>query len=101
MDKQYAKQMERRLGYEKHIITQIHEEIFQTTSEHKYYELGVAQGMYSIYTMCNNLIVNGYDEVKLEQLMDVIKQSATEFKDHNEIGNMFNRMIDYDKEDEV
>lgn len=96
MDSKDVKRMKRKLGYEKHIITQLHEEIFQTTSEHKYYELGVAQGIYIIYHMFENLIKNGYEEVKLTDIMEVVKKSAN---DNENIGINFNKMVEYDKED--
>ena len=31
----------------------IHDELFKTTSEHKYYSFGIAQGMYFIYHTIN------------------------------------------------
>lgn len=98
MDKEYAKRMSRRLGYEVPMITQLHEEIFKTTSEHKYYELGVAQGVYIIYNMFENLIKYGYDEVKLTHIMEIIKQSAN---DNENVGINFNKMVEYDKEESL
>ena len=31
----------------------IHDELFKTTSEHKYYSFGIAQGIYFIYNAIN------------------------------------------------
>lgn len=98
MDAKHIKQIRRKLGYEKSIQEQLHNEIFQTTSEHKYYELGMANGLYYVYQVFDNLIKNGYVDVKLDDLKNIIKQSAN---DNINIGELFNKMVDYDKEDKL
>ena len=95
MDTKYSQQFKRKFGYEKSIVTHLHEEIFQTTSEHEYYELGVATGVYSIYSMLDKLIKKGHDEVTLRNLMDMIKVSI----DGN-IKTTFDKMVDHYKEKE-
>ena len=52
--------------------TQIHEELFQTTSEHKYYQFGVAHGMYFIYNAINEYNKKGIVLSNIE-LMQVIR----------------------------
>jgi len=63
-----------RMGYEKYESEKIHHEIFEKSTEHQYYSLGVAQGMYFLYKTLNQ-----YKDRKFtgEELMDVIKSSVT------------------------
>jgi len=53
----------------------IHEELFQTTSEHKYYSFGVAHGMYFIYNTINEYNKKGIALSNIE-LMQVIRECA-------------------------
>jgi len=53
----------------------IHDELFQTTSEYKYYTYGVAQGMYSIYNALNEYNKRGISLANTE-LMQVIKSCS-------------------------
>ena len=54
---------------------QIHEELFQTTSEHKYYSFGVAHGLYFIYNTINEYNKKGI-VLSNDELMQVIKTCA-------------------------
>lgn len=53
----------------------IHDELFQTTSEHKYYTYGVAQGIYFIYSTINEYNKKGF-VLSNTELMQVIKTCA-------------------------
>jgi hypothetical protein len=89
-----------RLGYEKPIAQQLHEELFQTTSEFKYYELGVTTGLYSIYNMLNTLVKKGYEQVPTKDLIDIIVKSLDgDSKEEINIKDMFKRMIIDDDEE--
>jgi hypothetical protein len=90
------KQTRLRLDYAKPIAQQLHDELFKTTSEFKYYELGVTTGIYSIYNALDYLMKNKHETINIKQLMDVVVQSV----DGSNMKNMLNRMIDYDKESE-
>ena len=94
------KQTRIKLGYEKSITAQLHEELFKTTSEHRYYQLGVASGLYSVYTMLNHLIHKGYETAPISDLMKVIVESVNfESEEYKNIKDMLDRMIENDKED--
>ena len=54
----------------------IHDELFQTTSEYKYYTYGVAQGMYFVYSTVNEYNKKGITLTNIE-LMQVIKSCAS------------------------
>ena len=54
---------------------QIHEELFQTTSQHKYYQFGVAHGLYFIYNTINEYNKKGIVLSNVE-LMQVIRECA-------------------------
>lgn len=53
----------------------IHEELFQTSLEHKYYSFGVAHGMYFIYNTINEYNKKGIVLSNIE-LMQVIRDCA-------------------------
>ena len=62
--------------YKKPESNKIHDELFQTTSEYKYYTYGVAQGMYFIYNTLNEY---NKKEISLTntELMRVIRNCAS------------------------
>ena len=51
----------------------IYDELFKTTSEHKYYSLGVAQGIYFIYNAINEYNKKGI-VLSNAELMQVIRE---------------------------
>ncbi len=67
----------------------IHEELFQRTTEYKYYEFGVAQGMYFIYNTIKEYDKKGFN-LKNNELMQVIKNCAST---NEKISNLFIRML--------
>lgn len=54
---------------------QIHEELFKTTSEHKYYSFGVAHGMYFIYNTIHEYSKKGIVLSNIE-LLQIIRECA-------------------------
>ncbi len=68
----------------------IHIEIFQNSSEYKYYLLGIAQGLYAIY---NAMSVSFAKDVCTGDWMQFIKKLAA---DDKKVEEYFNRLIDAD-----
>lgn len=64
----------------------IHDELFKTTSEYKYYNFGVAQGLYFIYDLMNEY----KDKCTIREIMVAIK-NATDKED--QLKDNFNRLI--------
>lgn len=74
--------------------TKIHEELFQKSLYHDYYNLGVAHGLFFIYSMFNQFQENNF---KGTEIMDVLKNSTGAYED-GKIKEYFYRMInDLDK----
>lgn len=69
--------------------SKIHEELFQTTTEHKYYSFGVAQGMYMIYKSINDCDKKGFTLTNSE-LMQIIKEVV---KNDYRIEDNFTRLL--------
>jgi len=65
----------------------IHNEIFQTTTEHKYYTLGVAQGFYHIYQMLNRFKEQNFTSL---ELMEIIKHTGAH---DSKINEYFSRLL--------
>ena len=97
MNDKTIKQLRKRFGYEKSIVTQIHEEIFQTTSEHKYYELGVATGIYSICQILDNMNKCNCGDVKVVNIINALKQWDG---GNSNIKELLSRMRENDKLEE-
>ena len=68
----------RKYPWNKSELEMIHNEIFQTTTEHKYYMLGVAQGFYHIYKMLNEFKDQSFTPL---QLMEIIRSVSDNEKD--------------------
>jgi len=88
-----TKKFKGKYSYEQSIVNQLHEEIFKTTSEYKYYELGVATGIYTIHSIILTLIKKGHNEAALNNILDIVGKSSV-----GNIKHMFDKMVDYDKE---
>ena len=78
---QYYKQTE---------LDKIHIEIFQDSSEYKYYLLGIAQGLYTIY---NAMSVSFAKDVCTDDWREFIQKMA---EDDNQVNKYFNRLINAD-----
>ena len=87
MDIEYLKKL-RKTESEK-----IHDELFETTTEHKYYEFGVAQGLYFIYNLLNEYKNN--PPLTNVEWMGVIERCAN---NNGKLTDHFNRMIKKIKE---
>ena len=72
----------------------IHIEIFKESPEYKYYLLGVAQGLYVIYTLINEY----KDKISNNEWLNIIKNVATQ---DEKINVYFNRLIDADNENKI
>ena len=68
----------------------IHIEIFKDSSEYKYYLLGIAQGLYTIY---NAMSVSFAKEVRTEDWREFIRKMA---EDDSQVNKYFNRLINAD-----
>lgn len=78
-----------RMGFEKYEAEKIHNEIFSNSTEHQYYTLGVAQGLYFIYKTFYNL-QNKDTKFSREDLLEIIKYPA--LNDEN-IKKYFERLL--------
>jgi predicted small secreted protein len=74
-------------------VEKIHQEIFTNSMEHKYYTLGVAQGISFVYNL-----INTYKDKNLtsEQWLEVINNSASQ---DDKIGEYFQRIINAEQKD--
>ena len=72
----------------------IYIEIFKDSSEYKYYLLGVAQGLYTIYKVMS---VSFAKEVRTEDWREFIQKMA---EDDSQVNKYFNRLINADFEQE-
>jgi len=68
----------------------IHIEIFKETPEYKYYLLGIAQGLYTIYKAMS---VSFAKNVRTDDWMGFIKKLVA---DDKKVEEYFNRLIDAD-----
>lgn len=69
-------------------VEKIHKELFQSTSEHKYYQFGLATGLYAVYEIASNLKNSKFTG---EELMQILQISADDFD--KEIHDYFIKMI--------
>jgi predicted small secreted protein len=74
-------------------VEKIHQEIFAKSMEHKYYSLGVAQGISFVYSLINTHKDKNFTS---EQWMEVIKNSASQ---DDKIGEYFTRIINSEKKE--
>ncbi len=72
----------------------IHLEIFKESPEHKYFLLGVAQGLYAIYKVMNEFA----SDIRTHDWLYIIKNVATQ---DEKINVYFNRLIDADNENKI
>jgi len=72
----------------------IHLEIFKESPEYKYYLLGVAQGIYAIYTLINEY----KDKISNNEWLNIIKNVAAQ---DEKINVYFNRLINVDNENKI
>jgi len=83
----------RKYPWNKSELELIHNEIFQTTTEHKYYILGVAQGFYHIYQILNEHKDKSFTSL---ELMEAIKYAGS---NEQKIKEYFDRLLkDLEKE---
>jgi hypothetical protein len=80
--------MEMKNYYKRTETESIHIEIFKDSSEYKYYLLGIAQGLYTIY---NAMSVPFAKEVHTEDWREFIRKMA---EDDSQVNKYFNRLID-------
>lgn len=71
----------------------IHQEIFTSSIEHKYYTLGVAQGISFVYSLIDTYKEKSFTAA---QWMEVIKNSAQQ---DDKIGEYFTRIINSEKKE--
>lgn len=76
-----------KLGLEKSVAEQIHDELFKSTTEYQYYLFGVAQGMFSLYSTFDQLKSKNMN-LTSEEAMQVIKNCVD-----GEIKTYFNRLV--------
>jgi hypothetical protein len=76
-------------------VEKIHQEIFTNSTEHKYYVLGVAQGISIVYRLIESLKGKTYTS---EQWMNIINKCATQ--DEN-ISDYFKRINDSKKREDL
>lgn len=80
-----------RLGLEKYESEKIHNEIFQNSTNHQYYILGVAQGLYFLYKTMDNVSVTTPSFSK-EDIMQIIKYTI-DHNDNDKLKTYFNRLL--------
>ncbi|MDD4779117.1 MAG: hypothetical protein PHT02_00740 [Tissierellia bacterium] len=76
--------------YKKTEIENIHNELFKTTTEYQYYLVGIAQGLYCIYSMLNEL-KSEYPSYTSEELQNIIKIAS---ENDDKIKGYFKRLVD-------
>jgi len=75
--------------YKRKEIENIHEELFNNTSEYQYYLLGVAQGVCIIYNLLDEF-KDKINKENIQELLDSIKKIAHQ---DEKIGSHFNRLL--------
>lgn len=69
-------------------LEEIHNELFEQTTEHKYYTLGLARGLVVIYHL-----VNKYDKLSSDDIANIIRRIISNEK-NEEFERFFNELLE-------
>lgn len=89
-----------RLGLERSVFQQIHEDLFKNTTEYDYYLLGISQGMFSIYEMFSKIEPQNV-QLNLHNITEIINQFASSNEDIKKYFDKFiTELKELEKKDE-